>query len=122
MTTPSPESILVVGGSGMLGRAVQRELSRWFSGARIASPTHTEMDLADPDSVARTVRSVAPQWIFNTAGYTQVDAAEGEVDRAHAVNAEGPQALAEAARRTGAYLVHVSTDYVFDGSKKAPYV
>lgn len=122
MTAQVPETVLVVGGAGMLGKALQRELSRWLSGTRVVSPTHTEMDLSDPAAVSRTVRAVAPQWIFNSAAYTQVDQAEKDVDLAHAINAEGPQALAEAAKRAGAYLVHVSTDYVFDGTKDGPYV
>lgn len=68
------------------------------------------------------VRELRPDVIVNAAAYTAVDRAEGEAQQAHAVNARAPQLLAEEARRLGAYLVHFSTDYVFDGAKRTPYV
>ena len=68
------------------------------------------------------VRELRPEVIVNAAAYTAVDRAESDAERAHAVNARAPQLLAEEARRIGAYLVHFSTDYVFDGAKRTPYL
>lgn len=82
----------------------------------------SELDLARPQAVAERVRAVRPQAIVNAAAYTAVDRAESEPELAGAVNATAPGVLAEEARRLGAYLVHYSTDYVFDGRKHSPYV
>ena len=68
------------------------------------------------------MRELRPDVIVNAAAYTAVDRAEGDAQQAHAVNARAPQLLAEEARRLGAYLIHFSTDYVFDGKKRSPYV
>jgi dTDP-4-dehydrorhamnose reductase len=80
------------------------------------------VDLAVPDQVRAMVRDAAPDIILNAAAYTAVDRAESEPDVALAVNAQAPAILAEEALRTGALLVHYSTDYVFDGSKTGPWV
>lgn len=77
-------------------------------------------DLANVDGIVETVKVLRPDVIVNAAAYTAVDKAESEPELAHAVNAVAPGALAEAARRTGAALVHFSTDYVFDGSGDEP--
>ncbi|HEX8303038.1 dTDP-4-dehydrorhamnose reductase [Sphingomonas sp.] len=78
-------------------------------------------DLADPASIERSVQEVRPDLVFSVAAYTAVDKAESERDVAMAVNGEGPGVLARAAYRIGAPVVHLSTDYVFDGSKDGPY-
>ncbi len=80
-----------------------------------------QMDLSKPDDISRTIREVRPQLIVNAAAYTAVDQAEADVAIAHAINAEAPRLMAEEARKIGAVLVHYSTDYVFDGAKRAPY-
>ena len=81
-----------------------------------------QCDLGDADQLVSRVRELRPDVIVNAAAYTAVDRAESDAERAHAVNARAPQLLAEEARRIGAYLLHFSTDYVFDGTKRAPYV
>ncbi len=83
---------------------------------------HAALDLADAEALARVCRDVAPEVIVNAAAYTAVDKAESEPALAHAVNARAPGILAGEARRLGALLVHYSTDYVFDGAKRTPYV
>jgi dTDP-4-dehydrorhamnose reductase len=79
------------------------------------------LDLTAPASVLKTLADFKPDVIVNAAAYTAVDKAESEPDAAMALNANGPARLAEAAERMGAVLIHVSTDYVFDGSKATPY-
>jgi len=80
-----------------------------------------QLDLSNPSDIRRTIREVKPQLIVNAAAYTAVDQAEIDQTTAQAVNALAPGLLAEEAKRIGAFLVHYSTDYVFDGTKKAPY-
>ena len=80
------------------------------------------LDLADADAVRRLVREARPQAIVNAAAYTAVDRAESQRDLAMRVNALAPGVLAEEAKRLGALLVHYSTDYVFDGEKRSPYL
>ena len=79
------------------------------------------MDLSDPDAIRRAVREAKPDLIVNAAAYTAVDQAESEPELALAINGVAPGILAEEAKRLGAALIHYSTDYVFDGSKAAPY-
>jgi dTDP-4-dehydrorhamnose reductase len=82
-----------------------------------------ELDLAgSPATIRSTVESASPDIIVSAAAYTQVDKAESERETAFAVNERGPGAIAQAARAGGVPLIHLSTDYVFDGSKDAPYV
>lgn len=83
--------------------------------------THAELDVGDHDAVMGSLPAIAPHAIVNAAAYTDVDGAEADPDRAFRDNASGPHHLALAARACGAALLHVSTDYVFDGSKSAPY-
>lgn len=112
--------ILVFGAGGQLGR----ELAAQARGAGVAVTAlgHGEADIADAAAVARAVAAAAPSLIVNAAAYNAVDAAEGDLAAAMRANAEGPGVLAEAAARHGVPLVHVSTDYVFDGEKGSPYV
>jgi dTDP-4-dehydrorhamnose reductase len=81
-----------------------------------------EHDLAVPGSMAAGVTAARPDIIVSAAAFTAVDKAEAEQEMAHLVNGEGPKELAEAARDLGVPLIHLSTDYVFDGDKSAPYV
>ena len=83
--------------------------------------TRDELDLGDHHSVMGTLVPLRPDAIVNLAAFTRVDACESDPERAYRVNALGPQSLALAARAAGAVLLHVSTDYVFDGEKGAPY-
>jgi dTDP-4-dehydrorhamnose reductase len=78
-------------------------------------------DFSDPEGVARTVRTLRPDAIVNAGAYTAVDQAEGDAERALRINAETPGVIAQAAAELGAWLVHYSTDYVFDGSGTRPW-
>ena len=111
--------ILITGANGQVGFELQRRLARL---GRVMAEDRDELDLADPDSIRRTVRRTAPDLIVNAAAYTAVDQAESEPELAQAINGIAPGILAEEAKRAGAALIHYSTDYVFDGSKAEPYI
>jgi dTDP-4-dehydrorhamnose reductase len=111
--------ILLLGASGQVGHELARELSAF---ARVHAPTSKELDLTSPDAIRAVVREQRPLLIVNAAAYTAVDAAESDADRCAAINTQAPAVLAEEAERNGAYLIHFSTDYVFDGTKTTPYV
>jgi len=102
----------------MLGDAIQRvaPAAVWLVALR-----HADLAIDDASAVARAVARDRPDWIVNCAGYTQVDRAEAEPEAAQRVNGIGPANLARAARDTGARLLHISTDYVFDGRATLPY-
>ena len=112
-------NILLLGKDGQVGWQLQRSLAPL---GVVTALGRSECDLADPDSVRRAVRNHAPALIVNAAAYTAVDKAESEPELAQAINAIAPGVLAEEARRSGALLVHYSTDYVFDGNQATPYV
>lgn len=107
--------LLVFGRSGQ----VATELARLAPEARFLDRSNA--DLTDPDACARAIHAAAPRAIINAAAYTAVDRAETEPDLAGKVNADAPAAMARAARELGVPLVHISTDYVFDGSGSAPW-
>jgi dTDP-4-dehydrorhamnose reductase len=86
------------------------------------SPGPLAADFSKPESLAATVRAVQPQIIVNAAAHTAVDKCESEPDLAHALNAASPAVLAREAKALGAWLMHYSTDYVFDGSGSTPWV
>jgi dTDP-4-dehydrorhamnose reductase len=110
---------LVIGRNGQLALSLaERAAARGIDLAFAARP---DLDLADPDSLRRAVLGSGAPVIVNAAAHTAVDQAEDEPEAAHALNAIAPGLLAEAARETGARLIHVSTDYVFDGSGERPW-
>jgi len=111
-------AILVIGARGQLGAELCRSMSLL---GRVVPVGRETCDLANPDAIAATVRSVRPVVIVNAAGYTAVDAAETSGDLAHAVNAVAPGILAAEAKALGSLIVHYSTDYVFDGAKVGSY-
>ena len=111
--------VLLTGASGQVGADVARVLE---GRAEVLAHDRATLDLADPRAIAQRVREARPALIVNAGAYTAVDRAEAQVEAARAVNARAPEVLAEEARRIGALLVHYSTDYVFDGTKTAPYV
>jgi dTDP-4-dehydrorhamnose reductase len=88
----------------------------------IVAPTLEELELTDTESIRRFMREVQPRWVVNAAAHTAVDKAESEPELAFAINATAPKVLAEEARKIGAGVIHYSTDYIFDGSKKTPWV
>lgn len=111
-------NILLTGANGQVGWELRRTLATL---GRVVAVDSKAMDLTDPDAIRRVVADATPRVIVNPAAYTAVDKAESEPDRARAVNAEAPGLLAEAAARSGALLVHYSTDYVFDGRGETPW-
>jgi len=113
--------ILVAGAQGQLARALL-ERYRLRSGFEMIALGRPELDLLDPMSIERAVETVRPNLLVNAAAYTAVDKAEREVSAAFSVNRDGAGALAAAAGVHGCPMIHVSTDYVFDGAKPAPYV
>ena len=113
--------LLVAGAQGQLARAMI-ELAPSAADITAFALGRPALDLTAPASVLKTLADFKPDVIVNAAAYTAVDKAESEPDAAIALNADGPARLAEAADRMGAVLIHVSTDYVFDGSKPTPYV
>jgi dTDP-4-dehydrorhamnose reductase len=109
--------------TGKTGQVATSLLERGSSGRHeIVLLGRPELDLADPALVARALEAVAPDAVVSAAAYTAVDRAESERDLAQAVNADGAGAVAVAAARLGVPLVHLSTDYVFDGRLDRPYV
>ena len=111
--------ILVPGRTGQVGWELQSALAPLGT---VIALDRDQMDLANPDSIRRAIREHKPQIIVNAAAYTAVDKAESEPEPAMLINGVAPGILAEEARRLGAVLVHYSTDYVFDGTKKQPYI
>ncbi len=113
--------VLLLGKNGQVGWELQRSLG--VLGELIALDRHSTPcgDLSQPEALAQTVRTLRPDVIVNAAAHTAVDKAEGEPELARTLNASAPAALAQAAAETGAWLVHYSTDYVFDGSGTRPW-
>jgi len=110
--------ILLLGNTGQLGWELNRTL---LTLGEITALDYPDIDMANPDDIRSTVRTAQPDIIVNATAYTNVDQAESERDLAMAINATGPGILAEEAKKCGAALIHYSTDYVFDGTKGAPY-
>jgi dTDP-4-dehydrorhamnose reductase len=115
--------ILLFGRNGQVGWELQRSLAPLGELVALdrAGAQGLCGDLADPNGVAQTVRSVRPDVIVNAAAYTAVDKAESDADAARTINAIAPGTMAAAAREVDALLVHYSTDYVFDGSGTRPW-
>jgi dTDP-4-dehydrorhamnose reductase len=111
-------NLLVTGAGGGLGRAFCAQVPGHH---RVHAFDHAGLDVGDHDAVRRTIELLRPDAIVNLAAFTQVDGNEREPLRAARDNAAGPQHLALAARACGAVVLHVSTDYVFDGTKTTPY-
>lgn len=106
------KKVMIAGMGGQLGF----ELARTCPGAtELVAPTETDLDITDSASVNAYIDAVKPAIIINCAAYTAVDKAESDAEKAYAVNQQGPAYLAKAALKHGSLLVHVSTDFVFDG-------
>ena len=110
---------LVLGAGGMLGTAVARLLERRYPAT--VSATRAEADVTDRFRLAAEVERLQPTVVINCAAYTDVDGCEVDADRARRVNIEGAENVARAAAGSGCRLVHVSTDFVFDGGSRRPY-
>lgn len=110
--------ILLTGKNGQVGGELLRLLPQL---GEVVAFGRDQLDLSKPDDIRRTIREVRPQLVVNAAAYTAVDQAETDETMAHAINAQAPGLMAMEAKKIGAALLHYSTDYVFDGSKRAPY-
>jgi dTDP-4-dehydrorhamnose reductase len=113
-------NIAVIGSNGQLGSDVVRVLAH--QGEDVYSLTHADIEVSSLESVADCLRSRRPEIVINTAAMHHVENCEQEPGKAYAVNAVGARNLATVTRDLGAVLIHVSTDYVFDGKKDEPYV
>ena len=111
--------ILLTGRNGQVGWELERSLAPL---GEVIALDRARLDLSDPAAIQRVVRDARPEVIVNAAAYTAVDRAESEPALASSINGVAPGILAEEARLCGALLVHYSTDYVFDGEKRTPYV
>lgn len=111
--------ILLTGANGQLGWEVARRAAT--AGLSCHAFDRAALDITDASAVRRTITDLRPGVVINAAAYTAVDRAESEESTAFAVNRDGPAYLAEACAASGSALVHVSTDYVFDGAKQSPY-
>jgi dTDP-4-dehydrorhamnose reductase len=110
--------VVVTGSGGQLGRELVHTAP---AGVELHALRHADLDITRRDRVREVLHALRPAVMLNAAAYTAVDRAESEPERARSVNAAGPAHLAEAAAGLGARLIHVSTDFVFDGGRCRPY-
>jgi dTDP-4-dehydrorhamnose reductase len=109
--------VTIFGASGLLGKALMRE----WNGDTLTGLTSRAADIRDADRVWQVVKESEPEWIVLSAAYTDVDGCESNSDLAFAVNRDGAVNVARAAKQTGARVLFLSSDYVFDGKKTTPY-
>ncbi len=112
------QRILILGAAGQVGSAL---LAQGIAGADLIGRAARDIDITDPAALAAALAATQPALVINCAAFTAVDRAESEAERAFAVNARGAGLVAQACADHGLPLIHLSTDYVFDGSKPAPY-
>jgi dTDP-4-dehydrorhamnose reductase len=119
----TPLKILLFGKGGQVGWELQRSLAPLGELVALDADSRDLCgDFTNLEGIAQTIRAVAPDIIVNAAAHTAVDKAESEADFAHTINALAPGVLAQEAKRSGAWLVHYSTDYVFDGNGGTPWL
>ncbi|MBD2454939.1 dTDP-4-dehydrorhamnose reductase [Nostoc sp. FACHB-87] len=112
------DSILLLGSNGQVGQELQKILTLQH---KIIASARPEIDLTQPDSLRQIIRDIQPKIIINAAAYTAVDKAETEPELATAVNATAAEIIAQETKKLGSFLIHISTDYVFDGQQSQPY-
>ena len=115
--------VLITGSEGMLGRALMKSIkpdTAQIMGVDIKS-SDCQLDITKADEAKGFIEKTCPDIIIHTAAYTDVDGCEKTPETAYLVNSEGTKNIAQAAKNTGAFLIYISTDYVFDGKKKTPY-
>ncbi|PYJ51301.1 MAG: hypothetical protein DME87_03815 [Verrucomicrobia bacterium] len=111
--------IVIIGAGGRLGSALMREYRDRFD---VVGLNHAQLDLSNFDEIRAKLCATNFDVLVNAAGFTNVDLCETQRDQAFLINAEAPRIIAEICRDKGAKLLHFSTDYVFDGEKREPYV
>lgn len=112
--------VLVVGGLGQLGQSIQF-ISSKYPEITFKYVDVDEMDITNESQVQHKFQEIRPQYCINAAAYTAVDKAETDVDKAFAINVKGVENIAKACKQTSTVLLHISTDFVFDGNKTTPY-
>ena len=110
--------ILLIGSTGQVGQELLKTLKPL---GELVSLTRKQLDLSKYDEIEKAIISIEPDTIVNAAAYTAVDKAQTDVETAMAINKDAPKAMAQAASKIGGNLVHISTDYVFDGKNNTPY-
>ena len=113
--------ILVTGVNGQLGAELLRVLAP-IANIQVLGTTRAKLDLAEPDSLRSAIADLDPHIVLSCAAYTAVDKAETEAELARQINAIAPGSIARETAKRGAKLIHISTDYVFDGQKGSPYL
>ncbi|MDW2075397.1 dTDP-4-dehydrorhamnose reductase [Vibrio sp. 1863] len=113
--------VLITGGRGQVGYCLTKQLSEYGSNT-VLSLDKEDLDITNQDAVKAMVQEFKPTIIINAAAHTAVDRAEEEVELSYAINRDGPKYLAEAAQEVGAAILHISTDYVFEGNKEGEYL
>jgi len=112
--------VLVSGAGGQLGQALQ-SIARNYPNIGFQFFGSADLDITSKAAVDETFQNIKPDFCINAAAYTAVDKAESESEKAQAINADGVRNLAQACKESGATLLHISTDFVFDGTQKTPY-
>jgi dTDP-4-dehydrorhamnose reductase len=112
--------VAIIGGNGQLGRDVAAAFSA--EGCAVTTFTHEDVEISSLESVRTSLGSLRPEVVVNTAAFHNVDKCEAEPGLAFAINGTGARNLAQVTEETGATILHVSTDYVFNGHKRSPYV
>ena len=113
------KTVLITGAGGVAGKALTAHLQ---GKSKLFALPHAQLDIADEKQVRRVIGEKNPEIVFNCAAYTKVDQAEDEPEAARRANVDGARILAHALTERGGKLIHLSTDYVFDGEKKGPYL
>ncbi|MFT3794521.1 dTDP-4-dehydrorhamnose reductase [Flavobacterium sp.] len=112
--------VLVTGGKGQLGQALQ-SIAGNYPQIELYLASSAEADIANPESLEAIFNKIQPQFCINAAAYTTVDKAESEPEKAYEINVTGAKNLAQACHKFGTTLLHISTDFVFDGQQQTPY-
>jgi len=113
------KKVLLIGAKGQVGQELQVTLPQL---GEVISIGREELDLTNSEKIGQLIREIHPDYLVNASAYTAVDKAETEPDLAYSINATAPKIMAEAAEKTKAKFLHISTDYVFDGRKNTPYL
>ena len=110
--------ILLIGSQGQVGTEIQNILK---TTSQLTAISRQQIDLTQPENLRTIIRDIKPAIIINAAAYTAVDKAESEPEIAHTINAITPQIIAQETEKLGSFLIHISTDYVFNGQSNYPY-
>lgn len=111
--------VMITGAGGQLGYELQKIAPKNYD---IMALNHHDFDITRADDVKNKILTLRPQLVINAAAYTAVDAAESNIDLANAINATGAANLAQATYSINARFIHISTDFIFDGTKSSPYL